>query len=392
MHEQHCSLWGVIVLICAHSAAAATYDIRDFGATPDDETDDTLAIRSCFEACHEAGGGVIEIPTGTFLVSRQGAESPILELPSQTLIRGEGPASVLKFPERVNDTNFWRMLGAGGRDCRDVTIRDLHLDGSNTFQSYDPGVTPEHNHGIFLHRASGVIENILIEDCLIENFSGDCVGMSVGCRQITVRSVTLRNFVRQGIQMAGDEDSQGYLVTGCQDLAGDVDPGGSTIHVEHADGVRDVIITGNRCRHSILAGGVDGIIIRNNTITGRLVGNGNSNAIVAGNIIRGPDAGISVLQLGFTNGLILKDNVILSDHEEAIGIYVWGSSRYNPEPSRDVLIADNLIRSTGRGVFLNGVNGGTVRGNRTSSVEESQHVVLQRCEEVQVSTSVEVPE
>ena len=76
------------------------------------------------------------------------------------------------------------------------------------------------------------------------------------------------------------------------------------------------------------------------------MGNGNSNAVVAGNISRGPDAGISVLQLGFTNGLILKDNVILSDHAEATGIYVWGSSRYNPEPSRDVLIADNLIRST----------------------------------------------
>ena len=72
------------------------------------------------------------------------------------------------------------MLGVSERDCRDVIVRDLHLDGSNTYHSYSPGETPEHNHGIFLHRKGGVIENILIEDCLIENFSGDCVGVSVG--------------------------------------------------------------------------------------------------------------------------------------------------------------------------------------------------------------------
>ncbi len=366
------------------NAESREFNILDYGATADDESDDTLAIRECFEACHEAGGGVVVIPAGTYLVSRQASESPILELPSRTLIRGEGAASTLKFSERVNDTNFWRMLGASRRDCRDVVIRDLHLDGSNTYQSYEPGETPEQNHGIFLHRKDGVIENILVENCLVENFSGDCIGLSVGCRQITIRGVTLRNFVRQGIQMAGDPESRGYLVTECQDLAGEVRPGGSTIHVEHADGVQDVIITDNRCRHSILAGGVDGIIIRDNTISGRLVGNGNSNAIVSGNLVRGPDAAAAVIQLGFTDGLVLKDNVVLSPNPEATGIYVWGSSRYDPNPSRDVLIADNLVRVTGRGVFLNGVDGGTIAHNRIATADASQRVVLQRCEDVNV--------
>ena len=184
--------------------------------------------------------------------------------------------------------------------------------------------------------------------------------------------------------MAGDTESRGYLVTDCQDLPGDVQPGGSTIHVEHADGVQDVIITNNRCLHSILAGGVDGIVIRDNTISGRLVGNGNSNAIVAGNIVRGPDAGVAVLQLGFTNGLVLTDNIVLSPHSEAIGIYVWGSSRYDPEPSRDVLITDNLVRVTGRGIFLNGVTGGTVATNQIATAHGPQRVVLQRSEDVVV--------
>ena len=136
--------------------------------------------------------------------------------------------------------------------------------------------------------------------------------------------------------MAGDANARDYLVTGCQDLEHSVQPGGSTIHVEHARGLRNVIITNNRCRKSILAGGVDGMLISGNLITGRLVGNNNTNLVVKDNIIRGVDSPSAVIQLGYTNGLILKDNVITGQNEKASGIYVWGKSRYNPAPSSQV--------------------------------------------------------
>jgi polygalacturonase len=372
----------VHLLTMAGTAQAARFNIGDYGATADDQTDDTLAIRRALAACEVAGGGVVYVPAGTYLVSRQASESPILELPSNTTLHGDGAASVLKFDPQVNRTNFWRMLGAGPEGCRHVTVRDLRLDGSNTFQSYEPGKTPEHNHGLFFHCADGVIENVCVRDCLIENFSGDCVALSVGCRNVTVRDVSLRNFVRQGIQMGGGNGAAGYLVTGCQDLEGDVLPGGSTIHVEHARGLRDVIITANRCRHSILAGGVDGLVIRDNTVTGRLVGNGNSNVSVQGNIVRGGDTAGFVVQLGYADGLILRDNVVTGGHAEAGGVYVWGASRYNPEPSRDVLIGGNVIRVGGRGLLLSGVDGGQVRGNLIQSGDPAR-LTLQRTQRVE---------
>jgi hypothetical protein len=369
------------LIFATSTVSAARFNIQDHGATPNDGTDDTAAIRKALDACEKAGGGQVFVPAGVYVVSRQGAESPILELPSNTTLLGEGPASVLKFDQRVNDTNFWRMLGAS-KDCRNVTIRDLHLDGSNTYKSYEPGKTPEQNHGIFLHSKEEVIENIAIRDCLIENFSGDCIGLGIGCQNITIRDVNVRNFVRQGIQMAGGNGARDYLVTGCQDLEGDVQPGGSTIHVEHARGLKNVIITGNRCRHSILAGGVDGIVIRDNVIVGRLVANTNTNVIVQSNIIRGRDSAGYVVQLGYANGLILKDNIITGAHDEAGGIYVWGTSRYNPDPSRDVTITGNLIRVTGRGIFLNGVNQAVVRANIVKSRDPEQRFVAQRTEGV----------
>ncbi|WP_166821709.1 glycosyl hydrolase family 28-related protein [Thalassoroseus pseudoceratinae] len=373
----------VLVLLGISPVHAARFDITDYGATAGDESDDTAAIVRTMQVCATVGGGEVFVPAGTFIVSRQGAESPILEIPSNTTLRGEGAASTLKFDPKVNQSNFWRMLGAGSQDCRNVTIRDLHLDGSNTFTFYEPGKTPEHNHGIFFYRQEGVIENVTVRDCLIENFSGDCVGLGPGCRNMTIRNVTVRNFVRQGIQMAGGNGARDYLVTGCQDLEGDVRPGGSTIHVEHARGLENVIITDNRCRKSILAGGVDGIIIRDNIISGRLVGNGNSNAIVQGNLVRGTQRGSYVVQLGFTDGLLLKDNLISSSHTESGGLYVWGASRYNPSPSQNVTVTGNVIRVPGRGVFLNGVHDALIRNNLIKNEDAKQKIVVQRAERIE---------
>ena len=116
------------------------------------------------------------------------------------------------------------------------------------------------------------------------------MAFSYNCRGITVRDCTLRNFVRQGIQMGGSPGSRDYLVTGCRDLEHTVQPGGSTIHVEHARGLENVIIENNQCRKSILAGGVDGMIIRGNTVMGRIVGNSNTNLLVSDNIVRAAGA------------------------------------------------------------------------------------------------------
>ena len=174
-------------LLLTAPVSAAVFSIIDYGATGNDQSDDTAAILKTLAACREAGGGIVHIPKGTYLISRQGAESPILEIPSHTILRGEGGGSTLKFDPKVNQSNFWRMLGVSQHDCRNVLIHNLRLDGSNTYQKYEPGKTPEQNHGIFLYRPKGIIENVTIKDCLIENFSGDCIGLGPGCRNITVK-------------------------------------------------------------------------------------------------------------------------------------------------------------------------------------------------------------
>lgn len=382
------SLVVMFLLATANSSPAREFDITQFHATANDDTDDTTAIENALAACGKAGGGTVVVPAGTYLLSRRNNESPILEVPANTTIRGEGAASVLKFDPKVNQSNFWRMIGApvdGG--TKNVVIRDLHLDGSNTHPKYVKGETPEHNAGLWFYNKNHVIENVTVENVFAENFSGDCMAFSYNCRAITVRDCTLRNFIRQGIQMGGSPGARDYLVTGCRDLKHSVEPGGSTIHVEHARGLKNVIIENNQCRRSILAGGVDGMIIRGNTVTGRIVGNGNTNLVVHSNIVTALPINGAVVQLGYTKGLIFRGNIIKGAKQSTVGLYIWGNSRYNPQPGEDVTVSDNQITVAETAISLNGTSNVQIRGNTL----KAPRTLWQRRTEKLTTDTVEPP-
>ncbi len=377
----------VLVLVFSASLSAKVFDITEYGATPDDPSDDTTAIENTLAACGEAGGGTVLIPAGTFILSRRNNESPILEVPADTTIQGEGAASILKFDPSVNQSNFWRMIGAPvATGTKNVVIRDLHLDGSNTYPKYVKGETHEHNAGLWFYNRDHPIENITVLNVFAENFSGDCMAFSYNCRGVTVRDCTLRNFLRQGIQMGGSPDARDYLVTGCRDMEHTVQPGGSTIHVEHARGLKNVIIENNQCRKSILAGGVDGMIIRGNTISGRLVGNTNTNLVVHDNIIKASGRGGAVVQFGYTKGLIFRGNIVDGTDDDPIGLYVWGTSRYNAQPGENVIIADNQITAAETAISLNGTKDVRIHGN---TLKAPQPFVTKRTENLTSDLSEE---
>lgn len=368
------TVFAIGLAVLAAPTHGEEHRITEFGATPGDQTDDTTAIEAALAECRDAGGGTVFIPAGTFFLSRRNSESPILEVPPNTMVRGEGPASILKFAPGVNQSNFWRMIGApvdGG--TKNVVIRDLHLDGSNTHPKYVKGETPEHNAGLWFYNKQHLIENVTVMNVLAENFSGDCMAFSYNCRAITVRDCTFRNFVRQGIQMGGSPGSRDYLVTGCRDLEHTVQPGGSTIHVEHARGLKNVIIENNQCRKSILAGGVDGMIIRGNTVSGRIVGNSNTNLIVHSNIIQAASTKNAVVQFGYTKGLVFRGNIIQGADDSNVGLYVWGNSRYNDQPGEDITIADNQISQAETAIRLNGAKNVRIHGNTLKAKRALRH-------------------
>eukprot|EP01051_Picozoa_sp_SAG22_P003093 SAG22_NODE_146_length_17566_cov_17.597847_9_plen_165_part_00 len=100
-------------------------------------------------------------------------------------------------------------------------------------------------------------------------------------------------------------------------------PGGSTIHVEEATGLRDVLIADSVANHSILASSAINMTIQNCTILGQLVGNLNTDMHVIGNTIIATGNG-SMASFLTTQGGTVRGNTFLSEaFPFTEGVYFW---------------------------------------------------------------------
>jgi hypothetical protein len=63
------SIAAACVFLIAARTGAATFNVRDHGATGDAKTLDTAALNKAVEACAAAGGGVVQFPPGRYLTA-----------------------------------------------------------------------------------------------------------------------------------------------------------------------------------------------------------------------------------------------------------------------------------------------------------------------------------
>lgn len=344
--------------IVARSAFAI--DITDFGAVPDDEADDTAAIKAAFAQAAEEGGGIVRIPNGTFIISRQGSEACILEVPSNTVVEGEGTASILKFDAAVNESNFWRMIGSYGA-VENVVIRDLALDGSNTHPRYTPGKTFEQNHGVWFYAKEGTSTNITIDNVYAHHFSGDCIALGRGSVASVVRNCSFHDGLRQGIQIGAHGGGSNIQVLNNRELPDQLIEGSPRgLHLEHNEGVTRVLVSGNVVNGPILAGdGIDGLTITGNHAM-RIEGNINRNVLVSNNQLHSDHKSPSI-SLGLSSNVKVTGNLIVNTNPEAFAaIYVWDNAE---EKKEGVMITDNFIRCPKIAVAIAGMKGGLVSGN-----------------------------
>lgn len=79
--------YGVLVLAFGTVCAAATYDVKAYGAKGDGTTADTAAINKAIEAAAAAGGGTVVFPAGTYV-------SGSIRLKSHITLHLEGGATI----------------------------------------------------------------------------------------------------------------------------------------------------------------------------------------------------------------------------------------------------------------------------------------------------------
>jgi hypothetical protein len=122
-----CSL-GMAEVMAAWALAPATtgprFNIRDYGATGDGLTDDTVAIQAAINAAPN-GGSTIYFPAGTYISNN-------FQVGTRNGLRfeGDGFASVIKRPPRAGNTRIATFAGSSN-----ITITNLAFD-ENGIQNY----------------------------------------------------------------------------------------------------------------------------------------------------------------------------------------------------------------------------------------------------------------
>ncbi|KUM35497.1 glycosyl hydrolase family 28-related protein [Arthrobacter sp. EpRS71] len=123
-----CSLSGA-----TGSSSTSIYNVT---ATPNDAIDDTQNIQGRINAAGAAGGGVVKIPAGTFLINGK------LLMMSNVKLEGVGPATVLKagpsFTSNTGPAGGYPLVTTGGAD--NTTLSNFTADQSgDTLNGNVPG-------------------------------------------------------------------------------------------------------------------------------------------------------------------------------------------------------------------------------------------------------------
>lgn len=103
------------------------YNVRQYGATGDGQTDDTAAIQAAMNAV-PASGGTIIFPSGTYIVAPTKTKGIVVR--SNLRIAGSGEGSVIKIKDHNGD---WRVLFSSednGVAVENVIFEDLAFDSN----------------------------------------------------------------------------------------------------------------------------------------------------------------------------------------------------------------------------------------------------------------------
>lgn len=351
-------------LFLSVSCLGADFLPETYGAIVNDGLDDTTNIQAALTAAAAAGGGRVLLTNGTYTVKRQGAETPILKMGSNTTVEGVGTNSILQFHSSILTNNWWRMLGADiSAPVSNLTVLNLKMDGGVTEPVY-AGATYEQNHGLFFYANTTpqAIVGVLVSNVVMVGFTGDCLLVSYGCNDVEIYDSVVGDFGRQGFSIGGGNGAGGHIIRNCSswDNYGSWGPGGHSIHIEDGRGLTNVLAEHNYCPQGMAIGTVTGVTVRSNIIAREIVGHYSTNILAEGNTLNVATA--YAVSHGYGTNITYLGNTI--NNSAGYGIYLWGNTAYNTNETRDITITSNLFTTTSQAVYLNGVNTGTMSGNR----------------------------
>lgn len=207
---------------------AATFNVRDFGATGDGKTMDTAAIQKTLDGCQKSGG-TVEFPAGIYL-------SQPLKLNSQTTVQLDPGATLLA---STNQNDFMRTPGdwlrarggfisfISGKSLTDVTITGGGvIDGSGSVWWGEAEKARQKKSGYTLPRPNLISidtsKNIRLENITLQN-SPKFHFVPGDCDDVVISNVTILAPEHAANTDAIDPSGHHILITKCTIDVGDDD-------------------------------------------------------------------------------------------------------------------------------------------------------------------------
>jgi hypothetical protein len=115
------------------------YDVRTYGALGNGVANDTAALQSALDTCRLAGGGVVYLPPGVYLVQMPVAGGYALGVGTNTVVIGAGrDATIIRLTPTPNgDTQnaISNYLAGGPGNDEKISFQDFTLDGQAGLQT-----------------------------------------------------------------------------------------------------------------------------------------------------------------------------------------------------------------------------------------------------------------
>jgi len=322
----------------ARSSGAGT--VRAFGARGDGVTDDAPAIQRAIDAAAQAGGGVVTLDPGTYLLryrpSDDGDGGSALTLRSGVTLEGTDRARcILKLADaQLGPGSYARIIASKGEISRAV-LRGFTIDGSRQGQ------------GQFR-----------------DGFGGAAVllGWKGRCLDVTVENLTVHDAVGQGIMLQGSIESVSRNLRIANNLVERTSFIG--IQCSQFDGVE---IVGNRINDCY----DNAIDVYGDDTAGHSTVVTSHRATITDNQIRGCSIGVFLETVA---DCVAARNVIADCRTAGVRV-----NRIHGEP-RNLTIERNTISGTPIGVAMGGDTGGVVirdnaiRGFTKAGIEFSYNV------------------
>lgn len=350
--------------------SGAPFNVFDFGAKGDGTTDDSGAIQAALNAANAAGGGMVFLPLGTYLIATT------LTIYSKTRLSGSGWASIIKVSPSIN-TYAGRAIRVPGSDVGvtyDILLDNFQIDGNKANVAIGGG-------GIGDEGSQSAIDlNQVTRASLVNLYVHDAVTNGLyannSCQSVSVIGGEWYNNGKVGITSGGRGIVFGISPVYTRILGAHIYGNlnqGIIIQSEGGSNASRTTITGNVIEDN----GSYGIDLTDNTIAATTTVNIYiSDTTISGNSVIANRAGIRVSEnttknaynaIGIASDIAITGNTIRSSYGGGgvIGNGILIQAAADGRVDQITISGNDISNNTGYGVYINGsnVNDTLVSGN-----------------------------